>query len=135
MIESVDSLKLLQEIDKQAARNNRLISCLLQFYIASEETKFGLELQEAEAMLTSPELKTLKNIRICGVMGMASFTDDKSLVRAEFSELRNIFFLLKDKYFAADPDFSEISMGMTGDYRIAIEEGSTIIRIGTGIFG
>jgi len=135
MIESVDSFKLLKEIDKEAAKNNRTVKCLLQFHIASEETKFGLDLDEAMDLLNNPEFPKLKNVKICGVMGMASFTDDMELVRKEFRVLRAIESRLKNDYFSGNPDFCEISMGMTGDYGVAIEEGSTIVRIGTGIFG
>jgi pyridoxal phosphate enzyme (YggS family) len=135
MIESVDSLKLLKEINKEALKNSRVIKCLLQFHIASEETKYGLDLEEAEVLLSSQEYADMKNIMICGVMGMASFTDDSDLVRREFHGLKAVESQLKNKYFADKPWFCEISMGMTGDYRIAIEEGSTIVRIGTGIFG
>jgi len=135
MIESVDSVKLLKEINKEAVKCNRIINCLLQFHIATEESKFGLDLQESEALLVHPEYNDLRNVKICGVMGMASFSEDEYLVRKEFSGLREVFLHLKEKYFCNDEGFREISMGMTGDYRIAIEEGSTIIRIGTGIFG
>jgi PLP dependent protein len=135
MIESVDSLKLLQEIDKQAVKYSRRIKCLLQFHIATEETKFGLDLQEAELMLMSREYAEMKNIIICGVMGMASFTEDEALVRQEFRVLKAVKNQLKNKFFMDQPEFCEISMGMTGDYKIAIEEGSTIVRIGAGIFG
>jgi PLP dependent protein len=135
MIESVDSLKLLQEIDKQAEKNGRTIKCLLQFHIATEETKFGLDLEEAELLLSSPEYAAMKNIVLCGVMGMASFSEDEDLVRREFRGLKALENQLKNKFFLDKPEFTEISMGMTGDYRIAIEEGSTIVRIGTGIFG
>lgn len=135
MIESVDSLKLLKEINKEAVKCNRIINCLLQFHIATEETKYGLDLPESEALLEHPEFLGLKNVQVCGVMGMASFSDDESLVRKEFRRLREVFLHLKEKYFSNDEGFREISMGMTGDYRIAVEEGSTMIRIGTGIFG
>jgi PLP dependent protein len=135
MIESVDSLKLLQEIDRQACKNERTINCLLQFHIATEETKFGLNFEEANAILISPEYSSMKNIRIAGVMGMASFSENPKLVRDEFRSLKSIHTRLKEKFFRDDPAFCEISMGMTGDYRIAIEEGSTIVRVGTGIFG
>lgn len=135
MIESVDSLKLLQEIDKHAGKYGRVIKCLLQFHIATEETKFGLDLDEAEGLLESPEFQSLKNVSICGVMGMASFSDDLDLVRREFHSLKAMESHLKNKYFRDRPEFCEISMGMTGDYMLAIEEGSTIVRIGTGIFG
>ena len=135
MIESVDSLKLLQEINKQAEKHGRLIRCLLQFHIATEETKFGLDLQEAELLLKSREYAEMKNISLNGVMGMASFTDDTALIRWEFRSLKTALIHLKNKFFKESPEFCEISMGMTGDYKIAIEEGSTIVRIGTGIFG
>jgi pyridoxal phosphate enzyme (YggS family) len=135
MIESVDSLKLLQEIDKYAEKNNRVIRCLLQFHIATEETKFGLDQEEAEAILKSREFAEMKNISLSGVMGMASFTDDEALIRREFQGLKAVKSHLKNEFFRESPEFCEISMGMTGDFRIAIEEGSTIVRIGTGIFG
>jgi len=134
MIESVDSLKLLLEINKQAEKNGRTIKCLLQFHIATEETKFGLDREEAESLLLSPEYAEMKNVSVCGVMGMASFTEDEALIRREFRGLKAVESHLKNKFFRNDPEFCEISMGMTGDYRIAIEEGSTIVRIGTGIF-
>jgi len=135
MIQSVDSLKLITEIDKEAKRNNRVIDCLLEMFIASEETKYGLDLIEARALLSSPELAALKNIRIAGVMGMATFTSDETVVRREFKLLAECFHKLSCEYFHNDPGFREISMGMSGDYKIAIEEGSTIVRIGTAIFG
>jgi len=135
MIESVDSLKLLQEINKHAEINNRVIKCLLQFHIATEETKFGLDTDEAEAILRSREYAEMKNISITGVMGMASFTEDTGLIRQEFQSLKTVESYLKNEFFKNNPEFCEISMGMTGDYKIAIEEGSTIVRIGTGIFG
>jgi pyridoxal phosphate enzyme (YggS family) len=131
----VDSLKLLQEIDKQAKKNSRIQKVLLQFYIAQEETKFGLELNEAKALLDSSEYRALQNIEICGVMGMASFTDDDAQVRKEFEKLHAIFNELKASYFAEQATFSEISMGMSGDYQLAIEAGSTMIRVGSSIFG
>jgi pyridoxal phosphate enzyme (YggS family) len=134
-IQSVDSLKLLQEIDKQAARPGRVIDCLLQFHIAEEETKFGLDLAEAETILQSPAFQQLKNTRITGVMGMATFTDDVVQVRREFRFLKSIFEKLKSRYFPEAAYFKEISMGMSGDYRIAVEEGSTLVRIGTLLFG
>lgn len=135
VIQSVDSLKLLAEINKEAAKNNRVIDCLLQFHIATEETKFGLSLPEAEEILHDPLVRGMRNIRICGVMGMATFTDNESLITNEFGNLRAIFTILKEKYFAGDPGFSEISMGMSGDYKLAIAKGSTIVRIGSLIFG
>lgn len=135
MIESVDSLELLQEINRQALKWNRVIPCLLQFHIASETTKFGLSLEEAEHLLRSPEYSAMHNIRIAGVMGMASFTDDPDQVRSEFRQLRKIFESLKANFFAADPGFCEISMGMSSDYPLALEEGATLIRVGTLLFG
>lgn len=135
MIHSVDSLKLLQEIDKQAAKNGRVIDCLLQFHIAQEETKFGLDEAEARALLDSPEYQNLQHIRLCGVMGMASFSDDMTLVRREFQTLKGIFDTLRKHYFAQAPHFREISMGMSGDWELALEEGSTMLRIGTLLFG
>jgi PLP dependent protein len=135
MIHSIDSLKLLKEINKEALKNNRIIDCLLEMYIASEESKFGLDMNEAVQILESAEFKSLSNIRICGVMGMATYTDDTTLVRKEFKTLKFYFTQLKEKYFPGENFFKEISMGMSGDYTIAIEEGSTIVRIGTAIFG
>ncbi len=135
MIHSVDSLRLLQEIDKQAQKAGRVIDCLLQFHIAEEETKFGLDEQEARNLLESPEYRALTAVRICGVMGMASFTEDVSRVRAEFRHLRHIFKQLKTDYFADTPWFKEISMGMSGDWALAVEEGSTMVRIGSLLFG
>jgi len=135
MIHSVDSLKLLQEIDKQAAKNGRIIDCLLQFHIAQEETKFGLDLDEARALLDSPEYAALQQVRLCGVMGMASFSDDMALVRREFQNLKGIFDTLRASYFAEAPHFREISMGMSGDWELALETGSTMVRIGTLLFG
>lgn len=135
MIHSVDSLKLLQEIDRQAAKNHRVINCLLQMYIAQEETKFGLDATEAEAILTSPELLSLNNICIKGLMGMATFTDDQTQIRKEFSDLKQLFERFKQKYTSQNIDFQELSIGMSGDYLIAIEEGSTLVRVGSAIFG
>ncbi len=135
MIESVDSFKLLRIINKEASRNNRVIDCLLQFHIAQEETKFGFNMAELKEMTESEEFSHLNHVRICGVMGMATFTDDHKQVRQEFKCLHEYFNELKNKYFLDQPSFREISMGMSGDYRIAIEEGSTMIRIGSIIFG
>ena len=135
LIHSIDSFKLLQEVDRQAAKHGRTVGCLLQFHIATEETKFGFSMDECEAMLQSPEFVALKNVEIKGVMGMASLTDDTAQVRREFRTLRTFFEKLKAEYFATMPSFKEISMGMSGDYRIAIEEGSTMIRVGSSIFG
>ncbi len=135
MIESVDRLKVLREIDKQAALCERVIPCLLQFHIAEEDTKFGLDIREARELLESDAYHKMKNIQLCGVMGMATYTDDEDQVSREFRALRNIFKELKLSFFAEEPTFKEISMGMSGDYPIAIREGSTMVRIGSLIFG
>jgi hypothetical protein len=135
MIHAVDSLKLLAEINKQALKNERIIDCLLQFHIAKESTKFGLDYDEAIELLENDHFKSFKNIRITGVMGMATFTENMSQVRDEFKLLKKYFDNLKKKYFSDASEFREISMGMSDDYQIAIEEGSTIIRVGTNIFG
>ena len=134
-IHAVDSLRLLKEINKQAMVNNRTINCLLQFHIAEEETKFGLNMQETEEILNNEDFKTLQNIKITGLMGMATFTQNNEQIRKEFRNLKNYFTQLNSNYFMANSEFKEISMGMSGDYKIAIEEGSTMIRIGTDIFG
>lgn len=135
MIESVDSLRLLKEINKEAIKAERVIPCLLQFHIASEETKFGLDLNEASDLLESEAYAAMENIRICGVMGMATFTTDEAILRKEFRQLKSYFEQVRAKHFAGSEDFKEISMGMSGDYKIAIEEGSTNVRVGTAIFG
>ena len=135
MIHSVDKLKLLKEINKRAKNEERVIDCLLQFHIAEEESKFGLDLEEAKNLINSQVFPELKNVRIAGVMGMATFTENEEQVRKEFRSLKNIFDFLKENYFSAQECFKEISMGMTNDYKIAIEEGSTMVRIGSAIFG
>ncbi len=135
LIHAVDSLKLLQEIDKQAKKHERIIPCLLQFHIAKEESKFGLSISEAEALLQTSVYATLTNIRIAGVMGMASFVDDEKQITNEFNELAQIYATLKNNYFKDVASFREISMGMSGDYPIAIKCGSTMIRVGSTIFG
>ena len=135
MIHGVDSLRLLIEINKEAKKNDRIISCLLQFHIASEETKFGLDIKEATELLSSDEYKEMKNIKITGVMGMASNTFDTDLVRAEFQHLLNIFQSVRYKFFIDNIFYREISMGMSSDYQIAVQEGSTLVRIGSSIFG
>lgn len=135
MIHSADSLKLLKTINKEAQKNNRVIKCLLQFHIAEEDTKFGLDRKEAEEILISEEFRKLENIEVCGVMGMATFTEDMEHVRREFISLKAIFEWLRKDFFATQPQFKEISMGMSDDYHIAIEEGSTMIRVGSAIFG
>ena len=134
-IESVYSLKLMQEINKQALKNDRVIDCLLQFHVAQEETKSGFSLEECETVLSSEEFASLQNIRIVGVMGMATYTEDEKQIRKEFKSLVSIFAYLKMAYFSANVEFKEISMGMTDDYKIAMSEGSTIVRVGSGIFG
>ena len=111
------------------------MDCLLQFHIASEETKFGLSLDEAKELLDSEAFLLLQNIRITGIMGMASFTEDQEKVRAEFKQLFEIFQFLKSTYFSEKSTFKEISMGMSGDFEIAVEEGSTLVRVGSSIFG
>lgn len=135
LIHAVDSLKLLQEIDKQAAKNKRIIDCLLQFHVAQEETKFGLSFEEAEALLRSKEFVEMEHVRIVGVMGMASFVDDEEQVRDEFRTLNNYFQIIKSHHFKFNPAFKIVSMGMSGDYKWAIEEGSTMIRVGSSLFG
>ncbi|MFA8433480.1 MAG: YggS family pyridoxal phosphate-dependent enzyme [Marinifilaceae bacterium] len=135
LIHAVDSFKLMKEIDKQGRKNNRVINCLLQFHIASEESKFGFDLEEALSVLNSDEFKSLEGLNIVGVMGMATFTHDEEQVKSEFRNLKDIFEQLKTGIFAGKEDFREISMGMSGDYALAIEEGSTMIRVGSSIFG
>jgi len=135
MIHSVDSLKLLTEIDRQAGKHNRVIDCLLEIYIASEETKFGLDTTEAMALLNDATYKQMRHIRIVGLMGMASNTTNKELIHKEFKTLKDFFDLLKSVIFAGSQAFNTLSMGMSGDYKIAIEEGSTMVRVGSAIFG
>ncbi len=135
LIHGIDSLKLLKTVDKEAVKHNRVISCLLQFHIASESTKFGFSLPEVRNMFGSEDFSVLGNVKIVGVMGMATFTEDEEQVRYEFRELHRIFETLKKEYFADSCIFHEISMGMSDDYPIAIEEGSTMIRVGSKIFG
>ncbi len=135
MIHSIDSYELLKEVNKHAIKHERVLNCLLQFHIAQEETKFGFLLDECEAMLNDPGFVDLQNVKICGVMGMASLTDKQEQIHREFHTLHEYFKLLKDKYFSNNPDFKELSMGMSEDYPIAIEEGSTLIRVGSAIFG
>ena len=135
LIHGVDSLKLLKVINQEGARVNRIIRCLLQIKIAREETKFGLSENEAEAILESSDTITFKNVHISGLMGMATYTDDTSIIRSEFKNLNTIFKKLQKKYFSSDPEFKELSMGMSHDYPIAIEEGATYIRVGSSIFG
>lgn len=134
-IQSVDSWKILSEIDKYASKVDRKINCLLEIYIAQEDSKYGFSFEECRYLLANENWKALNNIHIVGVMGMATNTDDDNQIRQEFRSLKIFFEELKQTYFSEDAGFREISMGMSHDYRIAIEEGSTIIRVGTSIFG
>jgi pyridoxal phosphate enzyme (YggS family) len=135
LIHGVDSFKLLKTIDSEAKKINRIIPCLLQFHIAEEESKFGFSLDEAVEMLNASGFEDLTHVAISGVMGMATFTSDEIQIRKEFAQLKTIFDKLKLAYFAKNTAFTEISMGMSGDYHIAVEEGSTLVRIGSTIFG
>ncbi len=135
LIHSVDSFKLLEEINKQGIRCKRKISCLLQVHIATEETKFGFSEDELQELIRSGKISTLESVQVEGLMGMASFTEDKALIRKEFQQLRKIFESLKTNSLPPHVKMKELSMGMSGDYAIAIEEGSTMIRVGTAIFG
>ena len=135
LIHGVDSLKLLIEINKQAKKVNRIQDILLQFYIAQEDTKFGLDISEAQEILNSIDFQQLKHIRVCGVMGMASNTSNENQVASEFRNLKQIFDELQTKYFPKQDTFKEISMGMSGDYQLAIANGSTMVRVGSKIFG
>jgi PLP dependent protein len=135
LIHSVDDADLLSVINREALKNKRILPCLLQLRIAKEETKYGLTLQKATEILSSPEFRSMENVRITGLMGMATFTDDTATVRAEFRYLSSCFRQIKADFFSAAPQFCELSMGMSGDYRIALEEGATLLRIGTLIFG
>jgi hypothetical protein len=135
MIESVDSLKLLQEINKQALKNDRVIDCLLQIYIADEETKYGLGFDEAVELLRSEEFAELKNVRIRGLMGIATNTDNEKQIKEEFYELDTFFDGIKQSFFRKADYFDELSMGMSSDYKIAVEHGSTMVRLGSTVFG
>lgn len=135
LIHGVDSLKVLKEIDKQAENAGRVVSCLLQVHIAQEETKFGFSAGELAEMLESDEFREMKNVVISGLMGMATLTDNSSQIRQEFRKLKVLRDEIKQLYFTLNNSFTELSMGMSDDYLIAIEEGSTMIRIGTSIFG
>lgn len=135
LIHAVDSFRLLREIDKHAAKHERCIDCLLQIHIAQEETKYGLTVDECRHLLANEPWRELQHIRITGLMAMGSNTDDMEQVRSEFKQIKNLFDELKEKYFPDEPSFCQISEGMTDDYPIAIEEGSTIVRIGSMIFG
>jgi pyridoxal phosphate enzyme (YggS family) len=135
MVQSVDSLKLLQEIDKHAQKRGRVIDCLLQVHIADEETKFGLGFDETIELLRSEEFATLKNVRIRGLMGIATNTENEKQVKEEFYELKTFFDGVKQSFFRKEGSFDTLSMGMSSDYKIAIEQGSNMIRLGSTIFG
>lgn len=135
MIHAVDSYKLLAEIDKQAAKNDRVIPCLLEIHIAQEESKYGFTFQECREMLEAGEWKNLTHICIAGLMGMATFTEDETEIKREFDSLKQFFNEIKQNYFADRDTFREISMGMSHDYPLAIEAGSTLVRVGSKIFG
>lgn len=135
LIHSVDSLKLLNEINKQAKKINKTVNCLLQVHIAQEETKFGFNPDELIELFKGDEWQKWAYVKICGLMGMATFTDNTTQIRNEFRGLKKLFDLLKNEYFNNDNSFSELSMGMSNDYLIAVEEGSTMVRLGTSIFG
>lgn len=135
LIHSIDSLKLLKEIDKHAKKNGRVINCLLQIHIAQEDTKFGLTEEKLTCLLESEEYRALSNIRIDGLMCMATNTDDEGLIRQEFKQVKQIFNKIKEKYFPESEHFCELSMGMSDDYHIAMQEGSTLVRVGSKIFG
>ncbi|WP_183573464.1 YggS family pyridoxal phosphate-dependent enzyme [Mucilaginibacter sp. X5P1] len=135
MIQSVDSLKLLQEINKHALKHDRIIDCLLQIYIADEETKFGLGFDEAIELLRSDEFAGLKNIKIRGLMGIATNTDSEKQVKDEYYELKTFYDGIKASFFRKDKTFNVLSMGMSSDYKIAIEQGSNMVRLGSTIFG
>jgi pyridoxal phosphate enzyme (YggS family) len=135
LIHAVDSLKLLEVINKEAIKNKRIINFMFQLHIAKEETKFGLSCAELEQIIDSKEFQSLANVGLVGLMGMATFTDDAELIRSEFLEIKSCFDKLKNEYFCNNPEFCELSIGMSSDYKIAIEAGSTMVRIGTSIFG
>ncbi|MEG1684613.1 MAG: YggS family pyridoxal phosphate-dependent enzyme [Bacteroides sp.] len=135
MIHGIDTYKLLCEINKQATKENRIIDCLLQIHIAREETKFGFSFEECRELLANEEWKSLANIRICGLMGMATNTDDSAQIENEFSSLSKFFKEIKELYFTDEPSFKELSIGMSHDYHQAIYAGSTLVRIGSKIFG
>jgi pyridoxal phosphate enzyme (YggS family) len=135
LIHGVDSIKLLKEINKEGEKHDRIISCLLQIKIGQEETKFGLSQQDVEELLSSNDYNMLANISIEGVMGMATYTTNEEIIRSEFRKLYSIFKSIKERHFQNSQNFTEISMGMSNDYKIAIEEGATLLRIGSSIFG
>lgn len=135
MVEAVDSLKLLKEINKQAAKHDRVVKVLLELHIAEEETKYGLTLDACRQLLEEGEWRELKNVQICGLMMMASHIDDEAQIASEFDTAAQFFDEIKEKYFADDEAFCERSWGMSHDYRIAVQHGSTMVRVGTTIFG
>lgn len=135
LIHSVDSERLLQEIDKQGEKVGRVVNCLLQVHIAKEETKFGLSEEELFSLFNNPQLPMMRHIRICGLMGMATNTEDGDIIRGEFRYLKNLFEKIKSEYHLANVNMQELSMGMSSDYTIALEEGSTMVRVGSAIFG
>lgn len=135
LIHAVDTVKLLKEIDKQAERNSRVIDCLLQIHIAKEETKFGFTPDELRTMLQEGEWKQFSHVRICGLMCMASNTDDVKQIAGEFETVHTLFQEIKNDFFPTEESFKELSMGMSGDYEIAQQHGSTMVRVGTMIFG
>lgn len=135
LIHSVDSLRLLREIDKQAMKAGRVVDVLLQLHVAKEETKFGFSSDEVLALLEDKEWRTMEGVRIVGLMAMATNTDNEGMIAEEFESVRVLFDVVKSRFFAEEPSFKEISMGMSGDYQIAQEHGSTLVRIGSMIFG
>ena len=135
LIHSVDSMRLLTEINKQAQKNDRTINCLLQVFIADEKTKFGLDKTELLQLLSSPDFAQMQNVHICGLMGMATNTDDEGKIAFEFAGLQTLFTEIKSSYFTNKPYFQEISMGMSSDYKIALQYGANLIRLGTILFG
>ncbi len=135
LIHGVDSLRLLEKINEEAQKNNRLIDCLLQVHIAKEDTKFGFDETELIDLLNDSDYHKLENIRICGLMGMATYTDDNDLISREFKSLADLFNKVKSDCFFDKSHFTELSMGMSGDYQIAVEQGATLVRIGSSLFG
>jgi len=135
LIHSIDSIKLLEEVNKQGKKANRKIACLLQVHIATEETKFGFDVDEIKELINSEALKTFLNIQIKGLMGMASFTKNKEQIKSEFELIHSLFKVLKTQTLPANTEMQELSIGMSSDYKIALEEGSTMVRVGTAIFG
>ena len=135
LIHSVDSERLLMEINKYAVKNNLKVKCLLELFVAQEETKQGFSKEELMQLMEKLQQEPLEGVEICGLMGMASFVDDEQQIRGEFAALKEAFDQIREKYISTHPNFNELSMGMSGDYKIAVETGSTMVRIGTTIFG